>query len=289
MTDILSMRAYAKINLGLEVISRRDDGFHELVTVLQTVSLFDEIAVAPADALTLRCDRKGMTGERNLVWRAADLLQKESGTAQGAVIDLIKTIPIVAGLGGGSSDAAATLRSLNALWKLDLDTPQLAELASQLGSDVPFFLQGGTQLGTGRGELLEPLPTPDGQWLVIVSPDIRVPGKTPALYGRLGPDDCTDGSTTAKLTEALRSGEAIPEECMVNAFERVADDAFPGLDRHRAVMLKAGAEQVHLSGSGPSLFSLVRSESAGVALRRRLDGLGFHGIVVQTVTSEEQN
>jgi 4-diphosphocytidyl-2-C-methyl-D-erythritol kinase len=286
---MITLKAYAKINLGLEVISRREDGFHELATVLQTVSLFDEIAVAPADALTLRCDHKGMTGERNLVWKAADLLQKESGTDQGAVIDLIKTIPIAAGLGGGSSDASATLRSLNALWKLDLDTPRLAELASQLGSDVPFFLQGGTQLGTGRGELLEPLLTPQGQWLVIVSPDIRVPGKTPALYGRLGPDDFTDGSTTAKLTEALRSGEAIPEECMVNAFERVADDAFPGLDRHRNVMLKAGADQVHLSGSGPSLFSLVKSESAGVALRRRLGGLGFHGIVVQTVTSEEQN
>ena len=287
--ETLTVKAYAKINLGLEIIGPRGDGYHELVTVLQTVSLFDEIAVAPGDALTLRCGHKGMTGERNLVWKAADLLQKESGTEQGATIDLIKTIPIAAGLGGGSSDAAAALRSLNDLWELDLDMARLTELASQLGSDVPFFLQGGTQIGTGRGELLEPLPTPEGQWLVIVSPDIRVPGKTPALYDRFGPDDFTDGSMTAKLTEALRSGDVIPEECMVNAFERVADDAFPGLDRHRDVMLKAGAGRVHLSGSGPSLFSLVKNESAGVVLRQRLGGLGFHGIVVQTVTSEEQN
>jgi 4-diphosphocytidyl-2-C-methyl-D-erythritol kinase len=285
----LTVKAYAKINLGLEVISRRDDGYHELVTVLQTVSLFDEIAVASGDVLTLRCDSKGMIGERNLVWRAADLLQKESGTEQGATIDLIKTIPIAAGLGGGSSDAATTLRSLNDLWKLDLDASRLVELASQLGSDVPFFLQGGTQLGTGRGELLDPLPTPEGQWFVIVSPDIRVPGKTPGLYDRLGRDDFTDGSTTAKLAEALRSGEAITDDHMVNGFEHIADDAFPGLDHHRNAMLKAGAERVHLSGSGPSLFSLVKSESAGVALWRRLGGLGFHGIVVQTVTSEEQN
>ena len=288
MVDILNIRAYAKINLGLEVIRRRDDGFHELVTVLQTVSLYDEIAVAPGEALTLRCDRKGMSGERNLVWRAAALLQKESGGQQGAVIDLMKTIPIAAGLGGGSSDAAAALRSLNDLWALGLSTTWLAELASQLGSDVPFFLRGGTALATGRGELLEPLPTPEGQWLVLVSPDIRLLGKTPALYGRVGPDDFTDGSETAKLADALRGGGTLPEECMVNTFERVADDAFPGLDRHRDAMLKAGAERVHLSGSGPSLFTLVRSKSVGDALRLRLGGLGYHGVVVQTVTAEEQ-
>ncbi len=288
MVDILNIRAYAKINLGLEVIRRRDDGFHELVTVLQTVSLYDEIAVAPGEALTLRCDRKGMSGERNLVWRAADLLQKESGGQQGAVIDLMKTIPIAAGLGGGSSDAAAALRSLNELWGLGLSTTWLAELASQLGSDVPFFLRGGTALATGRGELLEPLPTPEGQWLVLVSPDIRLLGKTPALYGRVGPDDFTDGSETAKLADALRGGGTLPEECMVNTFERVADDAFPGLDRHRDAMLKAGAERVHLSGSGPSLFTLVRSKSVGDALRLRLGGLGYYGVVVQTVTAEEQ-
>ena len=196
-------------------------------------------------------------------------------------------IPIAAGLGGGSSDAAAALRSLNDLWALELSTTRLAELASQLGSDVPFFLRGGTALATGRGELLESLPTPEGQWLVLVSPDIRLPGKTPALYGRLGPDDFTDGSETAKLADALRGGGVLPEECMANAFERVADDAFPGLDRHRNAMLEAGAERVHLSGSGPSLFALVRSKSAGDALRLRLGGLGYHGVVVQTVTGEE--
>ncbi len=285
----LAVKAYAKINLGIEVIRRRDDGFHELATVLQTVSLYDEIAVAPGPALTLRCDRKGMSGERNLVWRTADLLQKESGAQQGAVIDLMKAIPISAGLGGGSSDAAAALRSLNDLWGLGLPESRLAEIASQLGSDVPFFLRGGTALATGRGELLEPLPTPNGQWLVLVSPDIRLPGKTPALYGRLGPDDFTDGSETTKLADALRGGGTLPEECMVNAFERVADDAFPGLERYRDAMLKAGAERIHLSGSGPSLFTLVRSKSAGDALRLRLGGLGYHGVVVQTVTAEENN
>ena len=289
--DSLTLRAYAKINLGLEVIGRRDDGYHELVTVLQTVSLYDEITVAPGKALTLRCGRKGLAGQHNLVWKAADLLQKESGTTQGAVIDLLKTIPIAAGLGGGSSDAAAALRGLNDLWGLGLPVSQLGELAGKLGSDVPFFLQGGTSLAKGRGELLEPLPTPDGQWLVLVSPDIRVPGKTPALYGRLGPDDFTDGSATAKLAGSLRGGgllpEALPEECMVNAFERVADDAFPGLDRHRDAMMQAGAERVHLSGSGPSLFRLVESKAAGDAFRVKLGGLGVYGVVVQTVTAEE--
>jgi 4-diphosphocytidyl-2-C-methyl-D-erythritol kinase len=285
----LTLQAYAKINLGLEVIRRRDDGYHELVTVLQTVSLFDEITVADGEALTLRCGRRGMAGHHNLVWKAADLLQKESGTTQGADIDLVKTIPIAAGLGGGSSDAAAALRSLNHLWELELGMPRLEEIAGQLGSDVPFFLQGGTALAKGRGELLEPLPTPVGQWIVLVLPDIRVPGKTPALYGRLGPEDFSDGSATATLAESLRGDGAIPEEWMVNAFERVADDAFPGLDRHRDAMMQVGAERVHLSGSGPSLFALVKNKAAGDALRVRLGGLGVYGVVVQTVTAEENN
>jgi 4-diphosphocytidyl-2-C-methyl-D-erythritol kinase len=284
----LTLHAYAKINLGLEVIRRRDDGYHELVTVLQTVSLYDEIAVVAGEVLTLHCDRRWMAGRRNLMWKAADLLQKESGTQQGAVIDLTKTIPISSGLGGGSSDAAAALRSLNNLWGLDLNITRLAELASQIGSDVPFFLQGGTQMATGRGEYLEPLRTPEGQWLVLVSPDIRVPGKTPLLYGRLGPDDFTDGSMTARLAETMRASGTLPKECIVNAFERAADDTFPGLDRYKNAMFEAGAEQVHLSGSGPSLFTLVKSKCAGDALQMRLSELGFYGIVVQTVATEEQ-
>ena len=283
----LTLRAYAKINLGLEVIQRREDGYHELVTILQTVSLYDEIGVGSAEGLTLHCDRKWMDGRRNLMWKAADLLQKESGTQMGAAMNLVKTIPISAGLGGGSSDAAAALRCLNDLWELNINNTRLAELASHLGSDVPFFLQGGTQMATGRGELLEPLCTPKGQWLVLVSPDIRVPRKTPLLYENLGPRDFSDGSMTTRLAETLRVGGALPTDCIVNAFERAADDTFPGLDRYRKAMLEAGAEQVHLSGSGPSLFTLMESKCAGDALQKRLGELGFFGIVVQTVTTEE--
>ena len=283
----LTLRAYAKINLGLEVIQRREDGYHELVTILQTVSLYDEIGVGSAEALTLHCDRSWMDGRSNLVWKAADLLQKESGTQMGAAMNLVKTIPISAGLGGGSSDAAAALRCLNDLWGLNINNTRLAELASHLGSDVPFFLQGGTQMATGRGELLEPLCTPKGQWLVLVSPDIRVPRKTPLLYENLGPRDFSDGSMTTRLAETLRVGGALPTDCIVNAFERAAHEMFPGLDRHRKAMLEAGAEQVHLSGSGPSLFTLMESKCEGEALQKRLGELGFYGVVVQTVAAEE--
>ncbi|MEC9140335.1 MAG: 4-(cytidine 5'-diphospho)-2-C-methyl-D-erythritol kinase [Chloroflexota bacterium] len=285
----LTLRAYAKINLGLEVIQRREDGYHELVTILQTVSLYDEIVVGAAEALTLHCDRSWMDGRRNLMWKAADLLQKESGTQMGAAMNLVKTIPISAGLGGGSSDAAAALRCLNDLWGLNINNTRLAELASHLGSDVPFFLQGGTQMATGRGELLEPLCTPKGQWLVLVSPDIRVPRKTPLLYENLGPRDFSDGSMTTKLAETLRVGGAIPTDCIVNAFERAAHETFPGLHRHRKAMLEAGAEQVHLSGSGPSLFTLMESKCEGDAFQKRLGELGFYGIVVQTVAAEGLN
>lgn len=285
----LTLRAYAKINLGLEVIERREDGYHELVTILQTVSLYDEISAGAAETLTLHCDRRWMNGRRNLMWKAAELLQRESGTQMGAAMNLVKTIPISAGLGGGSSDAAAALRCLNDLWELNINNTRLTELASHLGSDVPFFLRGGTQMATGRGEFLEPLCTPKDQWLVLVSPDIRVPRKTRLLYELLGPRDFSDGSMTIGLAETLRVGGALSMDCIVNAFERAADDTFPGLDQYRKAMFEAGAEQVHLSGSGPSLFTLMESQCEGDAFQKRLGDLGFCGLVVQTVAAEELN
>ena len=174
------LSAPAKVNLTFEALGRRADGYHEVRTVLHAISLADEIAFAPADDLRFAVESpdagarssaaSAPAGDDNLVLRAARLLRREAGVKAGATIRLRKRIPVAAGLGGGSSDAATTLRGLRRLWGLDLDADALRELAAQLGSDVPFFVTGGAALAEGRGERLTPLPPAQGGVVVMASP-----------------------------------------------------------------------------------------------------------------------
>lgn len=284
----LSRRAYAKLNLGLEVLGRRDDGYHDIVTVFQTVSLYDQLTASPAAALSIRCKNPALTGRHNLVWQAAELLREGSGSEQGATIGLVKSIPVAAGLGGGSSDAASALALLDRLWGLDWPEERLAEAAGRLGSDVPFFLRGGAALARGRGELLEPLPTPADQWFLLLMPNIRMPGKTPALYRRLRHADSSDGSATEALADSLRAGAPLEEASMVNTFERAAAETFSGLDRFRAALEHAAGHPAHLSGSGPSLFARVDGQTAGVEGLEALRQQGFNASLVYAVDGGEQ-
>ena len=162
--------APAKINLTLEILGRRADGFHEVKTVLQTIDLQDQLEIETAPALTVECDDPSLSGETNLVWRAASDLAAHAGTEPGARIFLRKAIPVGMGLGGGSSDAAAALLSLNELWGLGLNVDELAGLASGIGSDVAFFLWGGTALASGRGEIIEPASSIPPMLLTLVCP-----------------------------------------------------------------------------------------------------------------------
>jgi len=177
------LRASAKVNLALEVLGKRADGYHEIATVLQAVDLFDRIAVETADSLSLHTDDPDLpTDEGNLVMRAARLLQKAAGIETGARIRLQKRIPVAAGLGGGSSDAAATLWGLSRLWKLRWPTARLQELAVELGMDVPFFLGAGRAVARGRGEQLAPLPGGGGYALVLRAYPPRLPDETPTRH-----------------------------------------------------------------------------------------------------------
>ena len=282
----LTLRAYAKVNLALEVLGRRPDGYHDVATVLQTVSLHDELTLTPAPDLVLQCDAPGLQGPDNLALRAAALLRRESGIRGGAAIHLRKSISIASGLGGGSSDAAATLRGLNRLWDLGLSRDRLSDLAACIGSDVPFFLHGGTALAEGRGERVTPLPSVGEQWMVIVGPAAQVEGKTPRLYGLLRSEHFTYGAAVASLADAMRDGAQWTDARMRNTFEAVADEVFEGLPNYREAMREAGAAHVHLSGSGPSLFTCVESESAGRALRSRLHARSITAHLVRTVTPE---
>ncbi|MBI4497668.1 MAG: 4-(cytidine 5'-diphospho)-2-C-methyl-D-erythritol kinase [Chloroflexi bacterium] len=279
----LALRVYAKVNLTLEVLDRRPDGFHEVRTVLQSVSLADRLTLSPAPDLALSCSDPALAGPDNLALRAARLLRARAGVTPGAHLALEKGIPVAAGLGGGSADAAAALVGLTRRWGLAYSDDDLLPLAQELGSDVPFFLRGGTALASGRGEILEPLPFPGVRWLVLVVPPANVPQKTARLYGALTPGDYRDGSAAAALAEALRSRHALPEDLLVNSFTAVARRLFPALAHAARALADAAAARVHLSGAGPSLFALVQSREHGEEVVRRLVASGHASYLAHTV------
>jgi 4-diphosphocytidyl-2-C-methyl-D-erythritol kinase len=269
----ITIFAPAKVNLSLEVLRRRDDGYHEVRSVIQAVSLGDHLTFSPSQDLAFVCDLPGWLAEKSLVSRAATLMREEEGCRAGATVKIIKRIPLASGLGGDASDAAAVLRGLRALWRLDITPERLTELAARLGSDVPFFLLGGTALARGRGEVLSSLPTPAGHWLVVLTPALPRPlEKTATLYARLKLGDFTDGDHTDALAVSLARGDGLADEALYNAFEAVADDVFPELARYRQAMHTAGATRVHLAGAGPSLFSLHKSRAEAEAVCDKLAG-----------------
>jgi 4-diphosphocytidyl-2-C-methyl-D-erythritol kinase len=265
--------APAKLNLSLEVLGRRPDGYHELATVFQTVGLCDELSFQPAEELAFEVDDPTLATEQNLVVRAARRLQETSGRQLGARITLRKRIPIAAGVGGGSADAAAALRGLRRLWRLPIDDAALAGVAAGLGADVPFLLGGGTALARGIGERIEPLPPLTGWWAVLYAPRYDVADKTVRAYRALRPTDFSDGAATLALADALRGGRRPDLADGANGFERAAEELFPGLGEHRARLRAAGAPWVRLSGAGPTLFTLVPGRAEGEAIAARL-GVG---------------
>lgn len=257
----LRLLAPTKINWTLEVLGRRDDGYHELRTVLQTLDLADTVVVTPASDLTLAVTGEGAASlgapESNLAYRAALLLRRRFRVRAGARIVIEKRVPVAAGLGGGSSDAAATLRGLALLWGLAPDAAALAALAAELGSDAPFFVYGGTALAEGRGERVTPLPDAPPRDVILL-PANEAEGKTARLFAMLRPGDFADGAASEALAAQLRSPEAgdTPDfdARYVNTFERVAGAAFAGLAARREALAAATGRTPHLAGAGPTLF-----------------------------------
>lgn len=263
---------YAKLNLTLEILGKRADGYHAVRSVMQTIGLADRLEVAAADELVFSCDDPALATPDNLVYRAARLLQTECGARAGAALRLEKRIPAAAGLGGGSSDAAGTIVALNRLWKLRLCLAEQQRLAARLGSDVPFFLSGGTALATGRGERITPLPPLPRHWVVLVFPPARL--STAAVYGAVIPADYTAGVITADTVAAAQHGARLPQTRWYNALARPARALAPGIEAAQAALLRAGARYAHLSGSGPTVFSLCHDEAAARMLAAALQREG---------------
>jgi 4-diphosphocytidyl-2-C-methyl-D-erythritol kinase len=271
MSDVFKIIAPAKINLSLEVLGKRPDGYHNIKSVVQTIGLADELDFSPAAELDFSADMPGWDGEKSLISRAARLLKSRYDINAGARVRLKKRIPLMSGLGGDSSCAAAALKGFNRLWRLGIGKGQLMEIGAELGSDVPFFFFGGTALIEGRGELVTPLGLYPAGWAVIVIPRVDAEGdKTGRLYGNLNAKDFSDGSRTEELVEALVQNQPVESALLGNAFDRVTTLVWPEIEECRWQMLKSGAIRVHLSGAGPALFSLHRNKSEADKVFRAL-------------------
>ncbi len=282
---MITSLAPAKINLTLEVVGRRSDGYHEISSVVQSIGLCDELTFASADELSLSSSGLDIAHEDNLVLKAARLVRQAGGKAFGAAITLKKAIPAAAGLGGGSSDAAATLMALNRLWGLSLSRDDLVGLAARLGSDVPFFIYGGTCLVEGKGEKVSPiLAMASPKWVVMLCPDIPLPEKkTQEMYRSLEAADFTDGRYTVRMVQELTRAGRVSGELLFNVFEKVALRVIPALGSYWNVMQNAGSAKVSLAGSGPVLFSLFSSPAEAQKLYDRLLSGGYRVYLVQTL------
>ena len=286
---MITVLAPAKLNLTLEVLAKRQDGFHEIRSVIQTINLCDSLRFQLSQSIEFKSNLPNWIPNESLVSKTTSLLQEATGCAKGATIEVSKRIPLVSGLGGDSSDAAAILRGLNKLWELGLSPEKLLELAAQLGSDVAFFLYGGTALVKGRGEIVTPLPLLPHMRVVLVMPPVpRIQRKTEQLYASLETKHYTDGQITKRLVEALREGREFTPSLLFNTFENVAFDRFSELSAYQGHITALGASNVHLAGSGPSLFTLVKDKAQAEELYARLQQRNLECYLAETLAGIEE-
>jgi 4-diphosphocytidyl-2-C-methyl-D-erythritol kinase len=256
-------KAPAKINLSLDVLYKREDGYHEVEMVMTMVDLADRIEMQelPRDTIIISSQAGYIPlDEKNLAFQAARLIKDRYDVKQGVYIHLDKKIPVAAGLAGGSSDAAAALRGLNRLWKLDIPLAELQKLGAELGSDVPFCVSGGTAIARGRGEKLETIASPPQCWVVLAKPPINV--STSDVYGRFKANDVTNHPSTALILEAIQNKD-FDQLCggLGNVLEEVTLQLYPEVRHLKECMQKLGADGVLMSGSGPTVFGLVSKEA----------------------------
>ena len=268
---MVMVHGYAKINLLLDILGLRADGYHEIATVMQSLALADTLTLTKQEAgITLTVDLPGLEAdERNLAHRAAALLLKECRVNGGVHIRIEKRIPISAGLAGGSADAAAALRGVNELYGLGLSDAELCRIGAQIGSDVPFSLTGGTALATGRGEVLEHLPAAFDLPVVLAKPPVAV--STPWAYRAYDANPPVQHPDCAAFLHALHAGDTAACLCMAaNVLEPVTEAAHPVVGDYRARLRSAGAVCAMMSGSGPTVFGIFAVDEAAARAAEKM-------------------
>ncbi|MFO0864616.1 MAG: 4-(cytidine 5'-diphospho)-2-C-methyl-D-erythritol kinase [Gemmataceae bacterium] len=267
----LTIWAPAKANLFLEILGKRTDGYHELATLMVAVALFDELSFAddPSGSFHLECDRPDLsTGPDNLILRAARLLQTRTGCGRGARIRLVKRIPMMAGLAGGSSDAAATLIALDRLWQTGLKAEELASLGAELGSDIPFFFHLPAAWCTGRGEKVEPIRLARPLDLVLLLPSFGL--GTAAVYKQVRLP--RDPETGADIRQALEAGDVeTVGSRLFNRLEEAATSIEPRVEEYRRRLEQEKPAGARMSGSGSSLFAVCRDPEEAARIARAIE------------------
>jgi 4-diphosphocytidyl-2-C-methyl-D-erythritol kinase len=283
----LGVRAYAKVNLHLEVLGRRPDGYHEVETVLQSIGLYDVLHLVPRPhGVSILCDAPGVPAdEENLCMRAARALLAAVGRTDpphGVRIDLYKNIPVAAGFGGGSADAAATLIGLDRFWGLDVGTEELLRIATELGTDVPFCIGGGTALGRGRGNVLTALPPIHRTWFLIVFPGLRI--SSAWAYEHLGMG-LTRRSHTLSMSRLRTILTRYPEAArgLFNRLEDAVCAAQPQVGEIASRLLQLGASAAMMSGSGSGVFGAFRTEAEAIRARREFGRTDWRMPIVPSI------
>lgn len=264
----MTVLSSAKVNLSLDVLGRREDGYHFIRTILQSVGLYDTLRFMRTQGdISLRCNRAELETPVNLCWRAAELLRTETGTTAGVSVVLEKQIPMGAGLGGGSGNAAATLLALNQLWNLDLNEEGLHDFARRLGADVPFFLHGGCALAEGVGDELTLLSDALCAWLVLAQPDFALATRDVYAWWDAAPADVAP--STDGMLSALKSGDV--DEIgrnLGNVLESVVASRFPEITAIKTQLLQCGATGAAMTGTGSVVFGIFADESQAQAAAR---------------------
>jgi 4-diphosphocytidyl-2-C-methyl-D-erythritol kinase len=284
----MRLRAFAKINVGLHIVGRRPDGYHDIETIFHQINLSDELEMVQSeegDVFTSDSPELA-SGSSNLCLRAVHILRDLTGVHTGVEINLKKRIPIAAGLGGGSADAAAVLKGLTRLWTLDITDEELKTVSATLGSDVPFFLTGGTAYATGRGERLEPLDVSIPYWILVVTPLLHV--STTWAYTSL---KIVRDARRVNLPDLLRKNISHPDvlrEKLCNEFEPLVFAAHPEVRHIKEGLLKAGAQLALMSGSGSSIFGFFSDRGPAQSIAKDFSSR-YHTSITQPLFKPEPN
>ncbi len=295
---LISEIAPAKINLTLEILGKRNDGYHEISSLMQTIDLCDYLTFhknvwlqiipeyhnLPASDNLPGFDRNNYL-VKNLVYKTAEALKNKTGYKSGAVIELKKNIPSSAGLGGGSSDAAATLRGLNKLWNLKLSLNELAEIGASVGSDVPFFFFFSTCIVNGRGEIVKQLEAIKHKWILIILLPFEIKDKTKKLYSQVAESNYTDGSFTDKLIEKIHLNPGFTSDILLfNTFEFIYSEIFEDYKKWITDFKDIGINPLHLAGSGPSVYFISDDESEVLEAAEKISSItNFSIYIARTV------
>ena len=281
--NVISLKAPAKVNLFLEILGKRDDGYHEIETIMQEIDLADSLQFEETqEGVTLECNDKNIPANQdNLVCKAANLILEECGIKKGVLINLEKNIPVGAGLGGGSSDAATTLKALNSLWKVGLNNEELIEFAAKLGSDIPFFINGKTALCRGRGELITPVEVRNRMDYIILFPRVHI--STETIYKNLKIDLTKKRKDVSFFLDALKYSEVAGiSKLLFNRLEEIIFATYPDLLQVKSTLESFDFCGLSISGSGSAFFGLCNDRHQAEVIKSKIELSGMGNVFVAT-------